>query len=63
MQGKQKTGIPGLPVEDRVEPEGTSEVQSIVAHKTANGDSANGCESQSDAEPGRSLLEAIMSED
>jgi len=63
MQGKQKTDKTDCPAGDRVEPEGTQGVQSIVhIRKTENGDSANGRGLKSEASE-RSLLEAILSVD
>jgi group II intron reverse transcriptase/maturase len=54
VQREQKTGKPGYPEEDKVEPEEPQEAQSIEIRKSANGDSANG------RKPERSLLEAIL---
>ena len=59
MQREQKTDKTGWSAEDRVEPEGTQEAQSIVEpkvriRKTANGDSVIGYKSE------RNLLEAIL---
>ena len=55
LQRKQNTEESGCPADDRVELEGTQGAQSNVIRKTANTDSAIGCE------PERSLLESILS--
>ena len=55
MQGKQKTVKAGYSVEGRVEPEEPQGAQSIELREGANGDSATG------GQPGRDLLEAILS--
>jgi len=52
---EQKTGEPGYQARDRVEPEGAHGVRSIGVLETINGDSAIG------QEPGRNLLDAILS--
>jgi len=57
VQGKQKTGEPGYPLENRLEAKGTTGAQSIGKRETANGDSASGGNSE------RSLLEAIVNVD
>jgi group II intron reverse transcriptase/maturase len=54
VQREQKTGKPGWPAEDRVEPEDMQEAQSIEVRKAANGDSVSG------RKPELSLLEQIL---
>ena len=54
MQGEQKTGKPGYPTEDRVEPERTSEALSTEIRKTANGDSVSGLK------PEQTLLDQVL---
>ena len=54
MQRKQKTRKLGCPAEGRVEPEGTQGAHSAEVRKNANGDNANGRESE------RNLLEEML---
>ena len=55
MHREQKTGKPGYQAKDRLEVEGAHGVWSTGVLGTTNGDSAIG------QEPGRSLLDAILS--
>ena len=54
MRREQKTGKPGWPAEDRVEPEERQEAPSAELCESANGDSVSGRKSE------RSLLEQIL---
>ena len=54
MRREQKTGEPGWPAEDRVEPEDRQEAQSAELREAANGDSVSG------RKPELSLLEQIL---
>jgi group II intron reverse transcriptase/maturase len=54
VRREQKTGKPGWPAEDRVEPEERQEAPSAELRETANGDSVSGRKSE------RSLLEQIL---
>ena len=59
MRREQKTGEPGCPTENRVEPEGTEGARSTEVRKATNGDSANEPEVHG-LKPERSLLEAML---